>query len=82
MVEGATLGGRIIGRHLRDGLGLNASTGASFFAGYGEQTGAMWTRLTAHVDAAPFVDTEEAASAAVETFETLLAWFSTALSSA
>ena len=39
VVEGATLGGQIITRQLHTTLGLTASTGVSFFSGYGEHTG-------------------------------------------
>lgn len=42
VVEGSTLGGQIIARHLNATLGLGPDTGASFFHGYGEQTGTKW----------------------------------------
>jgi heme oxygenase len=42
VVEGATLGGKIIGRHLQETLGLNAANGAAFFDGYGAENGRMW----------------------------------------
>lgn len=45
VMEGATLGGQLIGRELALGLRLDASNGAGFFAGYGPRTGAMWTRF-------------------------------------
>lgn len=35
-IEGATLGGQVISRHLQATLGLTASTGARFFNGYGD----------------------------------------------
>lgn len=35
-IEGATLGGQVISRHLQTTLGLTASTGARFFNGYGD----------------------------------------------
>lgn len=74
VVEGATLGGQIIGRHLRDRLGLDAARGAAFFNGYGARTGAIWKRFSHHVDTSPLIETDAAVSAAVETFETLLSW--------
>lgn len=43
VIEGSTLGGRVIARHLQKKLGLNETNGASFFAGHGENTGKMWT---------------------------------------
>jgi heme oxygenase len=35
-IEGATLGGQVISRHVQATLGLTASTGARFFNGYGD----------------------------------------------
>jgi len=35
-VEGATLGGQVISRHLRETLALTSTTGACFFNGYGD----------------------------------------------
>lgn len=35
-IEGATLGGQVISRHLQATLGLTASAGARFFNGYGD----------------------------------------------
>ena len=43
VLEGSTLGGRLILKQVQDALGFNAGHGACFFAGYGGQTGAMWT---------------------------------------
>lgn len=42
VLEGATLGGRIIDRHLREHLGVEPGKGGSFFNGYGTRTGEMW----------------------------------------
>lgn len=42
VLEGATLGGRMILKHLQASLGVSPQRGASFYAGYGEETGAMW----------------------------------------
>lgn len=42
VVEGSTLGGQVISRHLRDKFGFDESSGAAFFSGYGKETGAMW----------------------------------------
>ena len=77
--EGATLGGQIIGRHLRDGLRIDRGNGAAFFGGYGDETGAMWMRFSRHVDTSSIIDTEAAVGAAVETFEKLQVWLDAAL---
>jgi heme oxygenase len=42
VIEGSTLGGQLIARHVEDALGLGIGQGTSFFRGYGKQTGAMW----------------------------------------
>jgi len=41
VMEGATLGGQVISRHLAK-LGIGPGNGGLFFNGYGEKTGAMW----------------------------------------
>ena len=51
VLEGATLGGQIINRHLRDRLGVEPGTGASFFSGYGPKTGEMWKEFGQTVQA-------------------------------
>lgn len=47
VLEGATLGGRIISRYFAGSLGLTAATGLSFYSGYREQTGRMWNAFGA-----------------------------------
>ena len=42
VIDGATLGGQIITRHLQANLGLTPTSGAAFFSGYGAQTGPRW----------------------------------------
>lgn len=42
VLEGATLGGQIINRHLKQHLDLSPENGGAFFNGYGEKTGLMW----------------------------------------
>ncbi len=49
VVEGSTLGGRIILRHLHH-LGLQPAT---YFNGYGDATGPMWKAFVTRLDAAP-----------------------------
>lgn len=78
--EGATLGGQLIAKHLKDALGLDRRTGAAFFNGYGRATGAMWRSfcavLNARVKDAPSY--RAAAAAACATFELLEASLSCA----
>lgn len=42
VIEGATLGGQIISKHLLRNLGLTSDAGAAFFNGYGTQTASLW----------------------------------------
>jgi heme oxygenase (biliverdin-IX-beta and delta-forming) len=42
VLEGSTLGGQIISRHLAKSLALNPDNGAAFFNSYGERVGEMW----------------------------------------
>jgi heme oxygenase len=74
VLEGATLGGQIIERHLRAVLALEAGEGAAFFAGYGDQTSTMWKRFSAHVDRSTSLDGEALITSAIDTFEKLRSW--------
>lgn len=47
VIEGATLGGQIIKRHLKQHLDLTPENGGLFFNGYGERTGEMWKKFGA-----------------------------------
>jgi heme oxygenase len=42
VIEGSTLGGKIISKMMAQQLGVNNSKGFSFFNGYGENTENMW----------------------------------------
>ena len=46
VVEGATLGGQVISRHLAK-LGIGPNNGGCFFNGYGTRTGEMWKSFQA-----------------------------------
>lgn len=46
VLEGATLGGQVISRHLAK-LGIGPGNGGRFFHGYGTRTGAMWKSFQA-----------------------------------
>lgn len=77
VLEGATLGGQVVSRHLRRSLGFEADNGASFFQGYGDRTGTMWRifgeRLAA-VESVLGPIEAEMTDAARATFETLERW--------
>ena len=42
VIEGSSLGGRVIYKHVQKKLGLDAENGAAFFYGYAENTGTFW----------------------------------------
>jgi heme oxygenase len=51
VMEGSTLGGRVIVKRLH-AIGLSPETGGcSYFAGYGTATGAMWSRFIERLEA-------------------------------
>lgn len=76
VLEGSTLGGQIISRHLQSVHGLDAENGAAFFRSYGPQIGPMWRAFGAAITAYPAGVEEEQRilRAACETFMTLETW--------
>jgi heme oxygenase len=76
VIEGATLGGQIISKHLYASLGLMPESGASFFAGYGQQTGSHWKAFCACMTAFSIQTAcdDEIIASANKTFETLDYW--------
>ena len=76
VIEGATLGGQMITRHVRGTLGITPSTGGSFFEGYAGDTGKMWQAMRQLlVSGAIDRQTESAMVAnAIVTFARLRGW--------
>ena len=78
--EGATLGGRVVERHVSHRLRLTSDDGIAFFHGYGERTGEMWglfgRELTRWV--ALHGRSDEIVSGAVMCFRALEQWLMTA----
>jgi heme oxygenase (biliverdin-IX-beta and delta-forming) len=78
VLEGATLGGQIISRHLKAKLGLDAEHGASFFCSYGENVSLMWREYmslaTRYAESAHAED--EMIVAAIATFASFHDWLS------
>jgi heme oxygenase len=86
VLEGSTLGGRVIGRHLDTELGLRpGNPGARFFHGYGDSTGKMWhdfckcimsfeSREEARRPGSGAVVAESAVTRARETFLSFESW--------
>ena len=76
VLEGATLGGVVISKHIRDTLGVTPETGGLFFHGYGQRTGEMWREFRAAMSAfdAQTHQQDLAIVAARATFDTLRHW--------
>lgn len=72
VMEGATLGGQVITRHLREHLGLTPDAGGAFFNSYGKEVGPMWKRfgaaITAFAERNPHAE-DQIVDAAKETFD-------------
>lgn len=51
VLEGASLGGRVIARQVARDLALTPDTGLAFFHGYGDKTGEMWNAFGTALDA-------------------------------
>ena len=77
VLEGATLGGQIIVRHLRRTLGVEPESGAAFFGSYGAEVGPMWKcfgDVLATYSAAHPAEDEIIVATARETFDALDRW--------
>ena len=82
VLEGSTLGGQVISRHLREKLNVTPGAGGLFFDGYGHRTGLMWqqfrlalTGFCGITGITDITDTQDrVVTAARLTFETLRHW--------
>jgi heme oxygenase len=76
VLEGATLGGRMLLPLVESRLKLSAACGATFLASYGESVTSMWRSFGAALDGWCSVPEREACAArtAVATFDALDAW--------
>lgn len=75
VIEGSTLGGRLLSRHFAESLSIHAESGGRFFAGYGERTGVMWREFAAVVETHGITGaSQEMVVAARNTFRTLNDW--------
>jgi heme oxygenase len=77
VLEGATLGGQYVRREVARAFGLGPGSGCSFFSGYGERTGRMWTgfchALIAYADEHP-AEAGRIVATAAETFTRFGEW--------
>jgi len=77
VLEGSTLGGQLIARHLAATLGLGPETGAAGLVPHGAQTGALWRQFRELMDEAAAmgeIDTDAVIAAARHAFATLDEW--------
>ncbi len=79
VLEGATLGGQMISRHLALQLGLRLEREATFFSSYRSETGSMWRQLSVQINSyaeTAFSHTDMATMilSAQATFQTLDDW--------
>lgn len=76
VLEGATLGGQVISRHLHAKLSVTPQSGGRFFNGYGQRTGVMWGEFRRAISAVVFErdDEDAAVISARTTFATLQHW--------
>ena len=77
VIEGSTLGATLMYQHLHKCLGVTSNNGGSFIYGYGESTGIRWKHFIQYLEAMTFNSRqrEECVEAAIATFETMQAWF-------
>jgi heme oxygenase len=81
VLEGATLGGQLVTRHVMATLGLAPDRGCAFFFGDGDRTAARWksfSRLLSEFSGAQPTSHVDAIVAAVATFRTFRLWWDAA----
>jgi heme oxygenase (biliverdin-IX-beta and delta-forming) len=78
VIEGSTLGGQIIFQRVRERLGASADGAASFFRGYGPETGGMWRKLIDAINVTPAhgADADAMEAGARRTFSTFISRWS------
>ena len=74
VMEGSTLGGQFIARHVETTLALSPGQGDSFFRGYGDSTGGMWREMKDALAALPDSTSEETIQAAKALFHDFAQW--------
>ncbi len=72
VLEGSTLGGRVIGRHIAAVHGLGGE-GLAYYSGHGTRTGAMWSAFRARLDSFGG-EGDAVVAAANDTFDAMRVW--------
>jgi heme oxygenase len=79
VMEGSSLGGRVISRHVERRLGAAGRDACRYFQGYGQETGAMWGSFLARLNAESAAQKEQIGTGALATFAALGAWMANRL---
>lgn len=75
VLEGSTLGGQVVARHVEQRLGLSDGQGYAFFNGHGRATGALWRGFLERLAAFSAPERDDAVVAAArDTFGALERW--------
>ena len=74
VIEGSTLGGQHIARHVEQVLSLAPGHGDAYFRGYGERTGEMWREMKALLQAVPDSEANAVIFAARTLFSDFAGW--------
>lgn len=75
VLEGSTLGGQVIAKHIGRQLGLTAENGCRYYIAHGRDTGAMWKAFRLRLaEEAIRGDAEAIVASATATFEAMRHW--------
>lgn len=74
VIEGSTLGGQYIARHVENALGLSPGNGDSYFRGYGDRTGFMWREFQKALEGVHEDDADVVIGAAKKMFSAFGEW--------
>jgi len=72
VLEGSTLGGQVIGRHVERLHGFGAEAGCTYYRAHGRSAGAMWRAFQDRLETVG--DGDAALVAGVATFEAMRVW--------
>jgi heme oxygenase len=75
VLEGSTLGGQLLTRHVESTLGLKDLRGYSYYASYGRDVGVMWRGFKDLLTRLPGESADEVLRSAQRTFGALCDWF-------
>lgn len=82
VVEGSTLGGRVIERRLRDTAAWYPAAGLLSFHPYGDETGLRWQETLDRLEQVPEAAHAAVVEGALDTFALLMQWLAPALTAA